>query len=315
MSKTNIRKKLFVWKTATISLMVLIVLFNLIFEVKVTQRFGKAEQNPKQTASTQESTSQDNSTQDSALAGKLFPGDGEELPVVWNDLGKRMVADGVIDIKQLEAIYKERGGLDQYDKNLLEGNVSENMQLNLKNSGFMLNMFWALGLSNKNPILEEGPMQDKAYGGAENFASTGGWNIAKGDTMNHYSKHEYIALTNEQQALVEKVAKNIYRPCCGNSTYFPDCNHGMAMLGFIELMASQGASEDAMYRAALKLNTYWFPGNYLTIAKYFESKGTPWDKVDPKKVLGKEYSSSTGYGKILAQVQPVKAQGGGACGI
>lgn len=31
--------------------------------------------------------------------------------------------------------------------------------------------------------------------------------------------------------------------CCGNSTYFPDCNHGAAMLGFIELAVSQGLVE------------------------------------------------------------------------
>ena len=58
--------------------------------------------------------------------------------------------------------------------------------------------------------------------------------------MNHYSMHRFIVLTPEQQALVEKVSKGIYRPCCGNSVYFPDCNHGMAMLGLLELMASQG---------------------------------------------------------------------------
>ena len=39
--------------------------------------------------------------------------------------------------------------------------------------------------------------------------------------------------------IVEEIAGNIYRPCCGNSTAFPDCNHGMAMLGLIELMVSQ----------------------------------------------------------------------------
>jgi hypothetical protein len=48
---------------------------------------------------------------------------------------------------------------------------------------------------------------------------------------------DLIPLTAEQQALVEEVAAEIYRPCCNNSTLFPDCNHGMAMLGFLELLA------------------------------------------------------------------------------
>ena len=64
--------------------------------------------------------------------------------------------------------------------------------------------------------------------------------MAKGDAMEHYSKHALIALTAEEQDLVNRVSLNIYRPCCNNPTYFPDCNHGMAMLGLLELMAAQG---------------------------------------------------------------------------
>ena len=107
--------------------------------------------------------------------------------------------------------------------------------------------------------------------------------MAQGNTMNHYSKHEFISLTPEQQQLVEQVSWNIYRPCCGNPTYFPDCNHGMAMLGLLELMASQGVNEEDMYKAALAVNSYWFPETYINLAKYFESQGTPWKKLTPKK--------------------------------
>ena len=100
---------------------------------------------------------------------------------------------------------------------------------------------------------------DPRYGGAENFASTGGWTLAKGRAMDHYSMHRFVELTPEQQALIEKVSKNIFRPCCRNSTYFPDCNHGMAMLGLMELMASQGASETEMMTKAQEVNDLWFP--------------------------------------------------------
>ena len=102
-------------------------------------------------------------------------------------------------------------------------------------------------------------MTDPKYGGAGNFASTGGWTLAQGDVMNHYSMHSFITLTPEQQVLVEKISKEIFRPCCNNSTYFPDCNHGMAMLGLLELMASQGTSEAEMYKIAKEVNSYWFP--------------------------------------------------------
>ena len=123
----------------------------------------------------------------------------------------------------------------------------------------MLNMFWAFGLANKNDILEKGPMMDPQYGGAENFASTGGWTLAQGKAMDHYSMHKLIVLTPEQQKRVDDVSKNIYRPCCGNSTYFPDCNHGMAMLGILELGASQGQSKQELYATAKSVNDVWFP--------------------------------------------------------
>lgn len=119
----------------------------------------------------------------------------------------------------------------------------------------MLNMFWAFGLANKNRILEIGPMSENT----ENFASTGGWTLAAGDTMEHYSHHELITLSPEQQDLVENTSKNIFRPCCKNPTYFPDCNHGMAMLGILELLASQGKTEKELYATADAVNKIWFP--------------------------------------------------------
>src|SRR3989344_7376730 len=106
-------------------------------------------------------------------------------------------------------------------------------------------------------------MTNPEYGGAGNFASTGGWTLAKGDAMDHYSAHPFIMLSREHQELVERVSKGIYRPCCNNSTHFPDCNHCMAMLGLLELMASQGVSEEDMWKAALAVNSYWFPDTYL----------------------------------------------------
>jgi hypothetical protein len=179
----------------------------------------------------------------------------------WDNMGMRMVEAGVIDVEKFENLYSQKGGLTEENKKLLYGE-NNNIVISQDNSGFMLNLLWAFGLSNKNPILENGPMMDPRYGGAGNFASTGGWTLAKGDAMTHYSMHQFVTLTPEQQLLVEKVAKNVYRPCCDNSTYFPDCNHGMAMLGLLELMASQGASEADMYDVALQVNTLWFPGQY-----------------------------------------------------
>ena len=162
------------------------------------------------------------------------------------------------------------------------------------------------------------------YGGkkdAGNFASTGGWTLAKGNAMNYYSKAPLIPLTQAQAELVESVAANIFRPCCNNSTAFPDCNHGMALLGVLQLMASSGASEAQMYEAAKYFNAFWFPGNYYDLALYFANKeGQAFKDIDAKTLLSREYSSASGWqnakqwlaDKGLIQ-QPPK-QGGG-CGV
>ena len=133
--------------------------------------------------------------------------------------------------------------------------------------------------------------------------------------MEHYSHHALLVLSPDEQALVDKVSRGIYRPCCGNSTHFPDCNHGMAMLGLLELMASQGVSEKDMWKAALAVNSFWFPDTYFTIATYMKDKGILWKDVNPQEVLGAEYSSAQGYAAIAAQVETKGSRSGGGCGV
>ena len=245
----------------------------------------------------------------------VIPKDGFVIPVVWIDLGKQLVENGVIDAAQFESIYASQGGLSDLEKELLYGDTKGQLVINQDNAPVLLNLLWAFGLANENPVLSEGPMSDPQYGGFEGFASTGGWTLSRGSIGDHYNQHKLVSLTDGQQALVERVSKGIYRPCCGNSTYFPDCNHGMAMLGLLELMASQGANESQMYAAALQVNSYWFPETYLTLASYFSNKGIPWNKVDPKLVLGIDYSSAGGFNKVLTEIEPVSASGGGSCGV
>lgn len=233
-----------------------------------------------------------------ATVGQI-PDEGIVLVSEIGDLGRRLVEAGVIDEKKFPG------------KEIL--NQTGELKINRANAGAVLNLLWAFGLANKNEILEKGPMSDPQYGGAGGFASTGGWTIAKGDVMEHYSKHIFVVLTPEQQKLVKAVSKNIYRPCCNNPTHFPDCNHGMAMLGLLELLAAQGADEKIIYEAALTANSYWFPGTYLTIAKYWESKNIDRKTIFPETILGPEFSSASGYRQILSQVNPVTEQSGGSC--
>lgn len=298
--------KTIVWKKVTFVLVILILLtqvLNITINPKILQFFKLKE------------VLVENITIDTAsLSKEVLPVEGVVLPINWNDLGKKMTTDGVIDEAKFRALFE--GGLTNTEEQMLSGNSDQLIVMNEQNSRYLLDLLWAFGLANKNDILDKGEMTDKQYGGAENFASTGGWSLSKGVGFDHYSKHSYVILTDEQQALVDKVSRGIFRPCCGNSTHFPDCNHGMAMLGLLELMAANNVGENEMYTIALKVNSFWFPQTYIDLATYFKEQGKDWDEIDPKVILGSDYSSAQGYQNIRQQIKslPKPQQGGGGCG-
>lgn len=252
------------------------------------------------------------SAQEQADEEMIIPRAGVVLPIRLGTIGPDLVDTGVIAREKFLALYE--GEKKKIAEKLLTSTTDATFTITRENAPMFLNLMWALGLGNENRVLTEGPMMDPQYNGAGNFASTGGWTLAQGDAMNHYGKHSFVTLTPYEQVLVEKVSQNIYRPCCDNPTYFPDCNHGMAMLGLLELLASQGATEDEMYRAALAVNSYWFPDTYLTIAEYLRMNDSSWTATAPRVILGKEYSSASGFQKVTAKVQP-KARSGGSCGV
>ena len=134
----------------------------------------------------------DSKTQVENLEGNIIPTAGVVLPVKWRNLGMEMVEAGVIDAQKFEALYAQRGGLSEEEKNLLYGSTDDNLKITSQNSGFLLNLLWAFGLGNKNEILEKGEMSDPQYGGAGRFASTGGWTFAKSETKNQYSGHPFF---------------------------------------------------------------------------------------------------------------------------
>ena len=90
----------------------------------------------------------------------------------------------------------------------------------------------------------------------------------------------------------------------------------MAMLGLLELMASQEVSEQNMWKTALAVNSYWFPDTYLTIATYMKNKGVDWKDVNPQEILGVNYSSASGYAQIASRViAPNSSPNGSGCGV
>lgn len=274
---------------------------------------------------TSSQTADTKQSQATEIFAQINPPNGYELNTSYQDIGPKMIEMGVIDFNKFKETYDKSGQpLTQEQLDILTKGSNKKIRITPENSYFLLNFFWAFGLANKSKILEEGDMMK--YGGisgAGNFASTGGWSslTKSGDAMQYYSKKAIIPLTSEQEKLVNDVASNVYRPCCGNSTAFPDCNHGMALLGIFELMAAQGANQQQMYQAAKYINSFWFPGNAYDATLYFKNKdGLSFKNIDPKKFLSKDVFSAFGAQTVKKWLvdkglaQPPPKQGGG-CGV
>lgn len=235
--------------------------------------------------------------------------------IKWGDLGKKLIADGVIDKTKLTQAVAGGDKLPQeLDKYLTDS--QNQIELTQTNAQFWVDVLWGLGLANKSQVLEAGPMIEG--GNQVNYASTGGWTIGVKTPMQIYANYDYIPLNSKQMQKVEEIASNIYRPCCDNPTSFPDCNHGMAALGLIELMVSQKFSDEQIYNTVLAFNTYWFPQTYLNTAYYFQQNGMDWAKVSAKEILSKAFSSASGSQVISQKVGniqwPALQQSGGSCG-
>lgn len=248
------------------------------------------------------------------LKQEVLPQKGYTSSLKWKNLGEQLVASGVIDKSKYEEMFRsEADGKDEMK--YLDGMWDENMTINEKNSRFMVNTLWALGLVNKSKVLDEGLMKTSGNDTA-NFASTAGWTLGSKPVMELYSSKSIIPLTSQQQDLVKSIAENVYRSCCGNSTAFPDCNHGMAALGYIQWAVYNGLSEQQIYKDLLAFNSFWFPQNYVEMAVYFQKQNVKWQDVDAKLALSSDYSSAQGAQRIRQSVQNIpgiSSQGGG-CG-
>lgn len=249
----------------------------------------------------------------SMLEATVLPKEGIELPILWGTLGKQLVDIGVIDLDA----FQKAVPLTTEQKQILTHGSTERIKITTQNSQFVVDVLWALGLAQKSKVFTDGPMGKEEKDEVRNLASTGGWNLARGLAIDYLNAYELIPLTESQQDQVADIAHHVYRPCCNNSVWFPDCNHGMAALAIIELLVSQHVDESTIYKKLLGFNSFWFPDSYLTIAAYFARMGVPWSLVDAKEVLGFPYSSGTGAQKISSIVGPLPFTTNfiGGCGV
>lgn len=248
--------------------------------------------------------------------------DSYQLDVSFGDIGPQLVQAGAIDAERFVQLYADSGRpLTPAQKTILLDGSDTAIVIDLQNARFLLNFFWALGLANQNPILTEGPMDQYSEGDIGRFASTGGWTLGERPATELYATAPIISLTPAQQARLEEVAFHVYRPCCDNHTAFADCNHGMAMLGLLELLASQDASVDEMFAAAKGVNAFWFPQQALETAVFFKAAmNLDYADVDARMATGPEVFSGTGFRQVhqwlVENNRLAPPQGGGnSCGV
>jgi hypothetical protein len=231
------------------------------------------------------------------LVKQINPPEGYTVSATLGDIGPRLLEAGAMKAGDFIQVYEQAGQpLNNEQLAILQQGSLAQVVFNQENAYYLLNFFWALGLTNDNPVLTEGSMVREGRANVVNYASTGGWSLAAKPVRDLYASAVIVKLTPKQQARLEEVVKEIYRPCCDNSTYFPDCNHGMAMLGLMELMASHGASVDEMFQAAKYANAYWYPQQSLELATYFkEAQRVNFDQADPRQLISQRFSSISGF--------------------
>jgi len=224
----------------------------------------------------------------------VLPPGGIETGVSFGDALQKIIAAGALVPEKLRAVYARRGGMKPWMAALLAGPSDAPIRLSAQAATDLLTLLWPVGLATRTPFNADSPT---AGAHLPRLASTAGWRLGREPNgAAYFDSVEALALNPAQAALVAEVAARTYRPCCDNPALFQDCNHGAAMLGLLELGASQGLEVAELERVALAANSYWFPREYLKTALFFQLfEQLPWHEVAPAELLGARYASSSGW--------------------
>jgi hypothetical protein len=262
---------------------------------------------------------QSSTNQTAILLSSLFPNQGFKTAVRLNNIVPELVSSGAINLTKVEELYGKNLTRQEFD--ILTKPSNTNLTLNSSNANFYLLIFWALGIADKNPVLDNfSALANASNYSVADFASTGGWTLGtNSNAMTYFDKLQLISLTPMQQGEMYDVATHSYRPCCDNPTAFPDCNHGAALLALTELGASEGLNESQLYTLDLQAQTLWFPSYYATTALELHYKNVSY-WASPRLVLSANYSSASGwyhdsYQPLKTNNQLPNAGQSAACGV
>lgn len=255
---------------------------------------------------------------DDAIANVIPPA-GYRSRIALRNSVVRLVRHGVISRDKYRSLQKYNGPLPRELSTVLKKASNSAIHLTRENANHYVNLLWAAGLANRLDANKESPLIGPDLSG---FASTGGWNLGEAPEGSvYFNKFPIIALSSEAEALAVRVAKTTYRPCCNNSTFFQDCNHGSALFAVLQLGAAQRLTEDLLYREALAFNSFWFPDYYVRTALYFKVvRRTDWRDVDARTVMGADFSAAGPWQQnVLAALEAFPdlippPEGGANCG-
>lgn len=244
------------------------------------------------------------------------------LPVAYGRLGPQLIDAGAFTYDGFMQVYAAAGEpLTEEQQVILREGRDAPMVIDHANAYYLLNLLWAFGLTNNNRLLREGAMIDASDGQVDRLASVGGWSLTSIPIKQLYSAAALVILNDAQQADVEEAAALIYRPCCNNPTSFPDCNHGMAMLGLLQLMAARDVDVDGMLEAAKMVNSFWYPAQSKDLALYHQAQtGQGFEAIPAQEAVGPARFSGTGYKEVRAWLVAnnrleAPSQNGSSCGV
>jgi len=229
---------------------------------------------------------------------KVVPPAGYQSRIALQDSVIRLVRAGVIDLGKFfdlqRRAVKSPDGLSQ----VLAEPSPNPIWLTRDNASAYVNLLWPIGLANRMNGNFTSPLSGAS---APSFASTAGWTLGdRAEGSGYFNRFPIVEMTLAQESLAIRVAKSTFRPCCDNSTFFQDCNHGSALLGVLQLGAAQGLDEAELYREALAFNPFWFADYYVRTALYFIIvRKIAWDEVDPKEVMGPTFSALSSWRRIV----------------
>jgi hypothetical protein len=226
------------------------------------------------------------------VASRAVPDSGYQSRIVLRDSIVRLVRHGAIDLGKFFGLQRNGVRMAGDLSHVLSDPSEKPIRLTRENVAVYVDLLWPIGLANRLIGNFSSPLAGQSVG---NFASTAGWTLGdRNEGAEYFDRFPIVDMTPSQEALAIRVAKTTFRPCCDNSSFFQDCNHGSALYGLVQLGASQGLQELELYREALAFNSFAFEPYYVRTALFFAvARGVAWRDVDPKAVMGAEYSSGS----------------------